>query len=45
MDYIAYYPPTHREDFIPAVTALKYKDALNLAVGTATGQVLRMICK
>ena len=27
------------EDSLPGVTALKYKDALHLAIGTATGQV------
>ena len=29
----------YREDTLPAVTALKYKNALTLAVGTASGQV------
>ena len=29
----------HRDGTVPAVTALKYKNALTLAVGTASGQV------
>ena len=36
-----WWPLTFRDiNFVPEVTALQYKDALNLALGTSSGQIL-----